>query len=130
MREAFDLELPVAVAEISLDRLDISPSAMVFEPFARFPSVKRDLSLLVPQGVVWAGIEEVVADRAGPLLDSLELFDIYRGKGVPEGAGAFGIRLKFRSEKGNLKGKTVDKAISAILTGLDERLGIKPRSQE
>jgi len=130
VREAFDLELPVAMAEISLDRLDLSPSAMVFEPFARFPSVKRDLSLLVPQGVVWARIEEVVADRAGPLLDALELFDIYRGKGVPEGAGAFGIRLKFRSEKGNLKGKTVDKAISAILTGLDERLGIKPRGHE
>jgi phenylalanyl-tRNA synthetase beta chain len=118
------------VAEINLDVLDLAPTTMKYEPFARFPAVKRDLSLLVPEGVAWAAIEAVIADTAGPLLDNLDLFDIYRGKGVPEGAGAFGIRLKFRSEKGNLKGKTVDRAISAILVGLDERLGIKTRGQD
>jgi phenylalanyl-tRNA synthetase beta chain len=128
--EAFDLDLPVAVAEISFDALDKEPAAVVYRPFARYPAVKRDLSLLVPVGVAWEAIRTVVADSAGPHLADLELFDIYRGKGVPEGSGAFGIRLKFRSEKGNLKGKTVDRAISGILEGLEHRLGIKTRGQD
>jgi phenylalanyl-tRNA synthetase beta subunit len=68
-----------------------------------------------------------VGECAGPHLAALELFDIYRGKGLPEGCGAFGIRLKFRSEKGNLKGKTVDRAISDILEGLEQQLDIRPR---
>jgi phenylalanyl-tRNA synthetase beta chain len=60
----------------------------------------------------------------------VELFDIYRGKGLPEGRGAYGIRLKFRSAKGNLKGKTVDLAIGAALEALAARLGIEPRTQD
>ena len=66
----------------------------------------------------------------GPLLRSVELFDIYRGKGLPEGRGAFGIRLKFSSAKGNLKGKTVDLAIAAVLEALAKELGIAPRTQD
>lgn len=128
--EAFDLDLPVAVAEIRFDALEAAPEAVAYQPFARYPAVKRDLSLLVPAGVAWEAIRTVVRDTAGPHLADLELFEIYRGKGVSEGFGAFGIRLKFRSEKGNLKGKTVDRAISGILEGLDQRLGIRTRGQD
>jgi phenylalanyl-tRNA synthetase beta chain len=128
--DRFDIELPVAVAEINLSATDLMPERMVFEAFTRFPAVRRDLSLLVPAGVAWGSIKETVTDCAGPLLEQVDLFDIYRGKGVAEGMGAFGIRLKFRSQKGNLKGKTVDKAIAKVLEGLSGRLQIEPRSQD
>ena len=128
--ESFDLDWPVAVAEIAFSALETTPDTVAYRPFARFPGVKRDLSLLVPGEVPWGAVREVVEEAAGPHLAALELFDIYRGKGVPEGFGAFGIRLKFRSEKGNLKGKTVDRAITGILEALDKRLGIKPRGQD
>jgi phenylalanyl-tRNA synthetase beta chain len=128
--ERFDIELPVAVAEINLSAADLEPEHMEFQPFTRFPAVRRDLSLLVPAGVAWGSIREIVIECAGPLLEQVDLFDIYRGKGVAEGTGAFGIRLKFRSQKGNLKGKTVDKAIAKVLEGLSGRLQIEPRSQE
>lgn len=124
---AFEVDLPVAVAEIRLSDLDLSPQPVQFESFARFPAAKRDLSLLVPAGVTYGAITEVVCGGGGPLLESVELFDIYRGKGIPEGSGAYGIRLKFRSAKGNLKGKAVDKAIEAILKGLKSKLNIEPR---
>ncbi len=126
----FDIELPVAVAEINLSAADLAPERMEFQPFTRFPAVRRDLSLLVPAGIAWSSIRETVIECAGPLLEQVELFDIYRGKGVSEGKGAFGIRLKFRSQKGNLKGKTVDKAIVKVLEGLSGRLKIEPRGQD
>ena len=128
--ERFEIDLPVAVAEINLSAMDLTPEPMKFAPFTRFPAVKRDLSLLVSAGTAWGAIKETVIDCAGPLLERVDLFDIYRGKGVPEGRGAFGIRLKFRSQKGNLKSKTVDRAIGEILKGLSDRLQIEPRSQE
>jgi phenylalanyl-tRNA synthetase beta chain len=128
--EKFDIDSPVAVAEINLGLMDLCPEPMKFEPFTRFPAVKRDLSLLVPAGRNWGAIQETVLDCGGALLESVDLFDIYRGKGVPAGMGAFGIRLKFRSQKGNLKSKTVDTAIGEILQGLSDRLQIEPRSQD
>ncbi len=125
--QANEIEAPVAVAEINLDLLDLNPLEMKYQPFARFPEVKRDLSLLVPNGTVYGQVEQVVLESGGVHLELVELFDIYRGKGVAEGHGAYGIRLKFRSAKGNLKGKTVDYAIKQIIEALASRLKIEHR---
>jgi phenylalanyl-tRNA synthetase beta chain len=126
--DRFDIEVPVAVAEIRLSGLDLMQEPLVYQDIVRYPAVKRDLSLLVPSQVAYGQIREVVAESGGALLESVELFDIYRGKGLPQGAGAYGIRLKFRSAKGNLKGKTVDRAIQTILEALSDRLKIEQRS--
>jgi len=125
--EAFEVELPVSVVEIRLSDLALEPQPMRFEDFARFPAVKRDLSLLVPEQVSYGAIVAEVRASGGPLLADLDLFDVYRGQGVPAGHGAYGIRLKFRSAKGSLKGTAVDKAIASLLKGLKSNLGIEPR---
>ncbi len=125
---AFELDAPVAIAELRLDDLDLAPAPLRYEAFTRFPAVKRDLSLLVPGTVGYGALQEVVRDAGGPLLESAELFDIYRGKGVADGRAAYGIRLKFRSAKGSLKGEAVDAAITRILGALRDRLGVEPRA--
>ncbi len=130
VRGAHDLDQPLAAAEINLDLLGLDPEALRCAPFARFPAVKRDLSLLVPAGVTYGAIAGVVRDSAGALLAGVELFDIYCGKGLPAGRAAYGIRLKFQSAKGNLKGKTVDVAVAAVLEALAGRMGIEPRTQD
>jgi len=128
--EAFEVERPVSVAEINLSAIDLDPKPMTFSMFGRYPAVKRDLSLLVPDQVAYGSVEEVVRGSAGPLLESVELFDIYRGKGIPAGCGALGIRLKFRSDKGNLKGKKVDGAIARVVAALAEDLSVEHRTQD
>jgi phenylalanyl-tRNA synthetase beta chain len=124
---AFDVDGPVALAEVRLDDLDLTPAVARFVPFTRFPAVKRDLSLLVPSGVAFGQIQDTVTEVGGELLELSELFDIYRGKGVPEGNAAVGIRLKFRSGTGSLKGETVDAAIGEILAALKDRWAIETR---
>jgi len=124
----FEIELPVVMAEIDMDELVCSRDNLNYHPFSRFPAVKRDLSLLVPQTVSFARLEAVVLENGGDLLDSLELFDIYRGNELPNLTSAIGIRLKFRSDKGNLKGKIVDKSIARIEKGLAEALDVRIRS--
>lgn len=110
--------------------LYLEAGTVEFRSFARYPGMRRDLSLMVPEGVRYGQIEEAVREKGGPLLVGQELFDVYRGKGVPEGFGAYGIRLKFRSDKGNLKAKAVDKAVSSVVKELADRLNIKHRSSD
>jgi len=126
---AFAVDLPVAVAEIDLNRISLEPAPLKVAAFARFPAVKRDLSLLVPASVTYGELEAAVIGSGGPLLASVELFDIYRGKGIAKGASALGIRLKFRSAKGNLKGKAVDKAIDRILGEIKSTLQVEQRGE-
>lgn len=121
---AFAIDQPVAVAEIELSMLPSQAGPSLFTTFSRFPAVKRDLSLLVPEGTPFAAVAATAREAGGELLAEVELFDIYRGKGLAPGIFALGIRLKFRSNKGNLKGKTIDRAIAQITAALADRLGV------
>ena len=127
VQAAWDLDETVVVAEIELGALELPPPALVYRPFSRFPAVKRDLSLLVPETVRYGTVSRLVRERGGEFLESLELFDIYKGKGLPEGTLAMGIRLKFRSAEGNLKGETVEKAVQAIVDALSAQLEVRIR---
>jgi len=118
----------VVLCEIDLGALAVAPAPVRYVPFPRFPAVKRDLSLLVPAGVAYATVEATIRETAGEHLSSLELFDIYAGSGIPAGTEAYGIRLKFQSAKGNLKGKTVDAALERILGTLAEQLSVRQRA--
>lgn len=126
----FDIDIPVALIEIDLHRLDPGAEPVECAEISRFPAAKRDLSLLVPDGTPWERIHDAVVGAGGPLLADVELFDVYRGKGVDDGFSAIGIRLKFQSAKGNLKGKAVDKAVNAVIGSLSGDLGIEIRGQE
>ncbi len=125
---ALDLDQPVALAEITLSSLDLTPATTTYRAFVRFPAVKRDLSLLVPAGVTYARVAAVLRESGGTLLTNLELFDIYRGKGLPPDMSAYGIRLKFQSDKGNLTGERVDQTLAGMLGALGEQLGVQQRS--
>ena len=126
---ALDLDHDAALLELDLRRLGLETPTMSYQSFSRFPAVKRDLSLMVPVSVTFHQVDEAASQAAGELLESLELFDIYAGKGIPDGVSAYGIRLKFRSGAGSLKSKTVDMAVDRILKALSDNLGVQQRTQ-
>lgn len=121
---AFEIEEPVVVADLAIESLPLSGPPPVFRDFPRFPAVKRDLSLVVPGNIRFEQVAAVVRREGGVLLESMELFDIYHGKGVPEGAMVLGIRLKFRSPRGNLKGTAVDQSIAQMVAALGRELDV------
>lgn len=125
---ALDCDHTVGVLETDLRRLGVESANVVYNTFSRFPAVKRDLSLLVPGGVTFAEVRDTIEAADNSILESLDLFDLYAGKGIPEGSAAYGIRLKFRSAKGSLKGKTVDGALARILVALSDKLGVQQRA--
>lgn len=124
----FEIDTCVEVLEIDLARLDLEGAPTRYEAFPRYPAVKRDLSLVVPDSVTYADVAALVEESGGPLLAACELFDHFRGGSLGEGRAALGIRLKFQSAKGNLKGKAVDRAIETITSSLEGKLGVSLRS--
>lgn len=114
----FELTLPAEPAE---------PKPVTVTPLPQFPASERDLALLVPDTVSSGAVSELVRRFAGQDLESLEIFDLYTGEGVPEGQRSLAFRLRFRSPRRTLKDKQVDKSVRLVLKRLEEDLGVEAR---
>ena len=97
-----------------------------YQPLPQYPGTERDLALLVPREVPASEIAGAIRESAGEHLQTVELFDVYEGEGVADGARSLAFRLRFRSRKRTLKDKEVDKATRAVLARLEE-MGVGSR---
>jgi phenylalanyl-tRNA synthetase beta chain len=125
----FDLEGPsIFVAELSVEALVRArgPHAL-FRPLPRFPAVSRDLSFFIRRDVPSTQIVEVVRGSAGAALEGLEIFDVYEGKGVPEGKRSVAVALSFRAQERTLTDAEVDAAQEGIIQALEGRLSAEVR---
>lgn len=91
------------------------------------PAVERDLALVGNRTVSAEAMEGIIREAAGDLLVSVWPFDLYEGKGVPEGARSLAWRLRFRHPERTLTDAEVDRAIEAVVAALDERLDVRRR---
>lgn len=128
--ERYELTGRVLVAQLALKALTASYRAgsVAYQPFSTFPSIKRDLALLLPQGAAAKQIEEIIRKESGDLLEDFVLFDYYHGKQIADGTVSAGFRMTYRSSEGTLKEETVDTIIEKILAQLDKQLSVKLRS--
>lgn len=98
-----------------------------FTPVPKFPSVSRDFSMLVPLKLSAGEVEEVLIQRSGRLLESVELFDIYAGAQVLKGYKSMAYKLTLRAKDHTLTDDEINAVVKKVLNGL-ERLDIKLRS--
>lgn len=126
-REAWDVTRPVFLAQIPLAVLprDEGTPVAYREP-SRFPAVRRDLALVVPEGEPQAAIRERISAKAGSRLESIELFDQYRGKHIPTGHVGLGFSLVFRARDRTLEEAEVDAVVEELVRDL-KRAGIERR---
>jgi phenylalanyl-tRNA synthetase beta chain len=88
------------------------------ESLPRFPSVVRDLSVLVDSTLPAAAVRGTIRSAAPPTLARVIEFDRYRGKGVPDGRVSLSLRLTFRSSERTLTDAEVDEAMTRIVDAL------------
>ena len=91
------------------------------QPLPRFPSVERDLAVVVEDTVAAAAVLGVIKESAGDLLEEVRAFDEYRGAQVAEGHKSIAFTLTFRSPERTLTDAEVDKVMSEIKLGLEKR---------
>jgi phenylalanyl-tRNA synthetase beta chain len=99
----------------------------VLQPVPTQPAIDRDLALLVPESLPAGEVAETIRSSAGPLLERLDLFDVYTGSGVDEGVRSLAFRLVFRDRARTLKDEEVDEAVDRVLERLRDTHGVERR---
>ena len=91
-----------------------------YEGLAKYPTVTRDISMVVPKSIMVGQIEDVIEQRGGKILESYELFDIYEGAQILAGHKSVAYSITFRAKDRTLEDKEVNKVMEKILHGLRE----------
>ncbi|QOC23959.1 phenylalanine--tRNA ligase subunit beta [Wenzhouxiangella sp. AB-CW3] len=123
-----DLELgqPPFVAE--LDLLAISQRELpLHQDTGRFPAVRRDLALVVPDRHSAAEVLAIIKKEADKWLEKAVIFDQYRGEGIESGSRSLAIGLIFRDVSRTLEDREIDSVISRVVARLEEHLAAKLR---
>lgn len=122
-------ELPATAVAFELDVDTICLRRLPsFEPVSRFPPVRRDLAVIVDIGVSAASVRKDILVSGAPLVAEATLFDVYRGKGVPEGRKSLAFRVLLQDTEKTLTDADVEALIQTIITNLKQKQGATLRT--
>lgn len=114
--------------ELDLDALAaLSPGTPLFKPLPRFPSVKRDLAVMVPEAVPAERVLESIRRSGGEKLREAVLFDVYRGGNIGPGEKSLAFSLELQDDERTLTDEEADRLFAAIVKGLERDHGAKLR---
>lgn len=113
------IDMPAMIPFTTFDRK--------YTGIAKYPAVTRDLSMVVPKEVLVGQIEEIIQQRAGKLLESCQLFDIYEGAQILAGHKSVAYSITFRAKDHTLDDQEISGVMKKILNGL-QGLGIELRA--
>jgi phenylalanyl-tRNA synthetase beta chain len=119
---------PAFGLEINLSGLEQGrPRVTKYNALPTTPSVQVDLALVAESRRSASEIGSVIRRESGELLESLTLFDEFRGQGIPEGSRSLAWALTFRHPERTLKDKEVQARTEKILKALEDELGVRKR---
>lgn len=113
------IDMPVLVEKATFDRK--------YEGVAKFPAMKRDLSMVMKKEIFVGQLEKIFREKGGKLLESYELFDVYEGNQIEEGYKSVAYSLTFRAKDRTLEEAEVSQIVDKILKEL-QNLGIELRA--
>ena len=121
--KSYGIDSEVYCAELSFTKmLGLRLPEPTFAPLPKYPAVSRDLALICDEALTVAQVEDVISASAGKLLRKIQLFDIYRGVGVPEGKKSMAFSLELRADDRTLTDSDSEKVVSNVLSALKEKL--------
>jgi len=123
LAKKYDLRDAVFLAEFNLDLLlDRRNQAKSFKSLPQFPSIRRDVAMLVPEATTHKSVLQTVKQTKPANLENVELFDVFRGKNVPEGQKSLAYAFTYRSPEKTLTDAEVNAAHAKILEALKLQL--------
>jgi phenylalanyl-tRNA synthetase beta chain len=126
---AKELELPDATYVFELRLRALSQGQVPrFTPLSKFPSIRRDLALLVDRTTPYAEIEAVARAAAGEWLREILVFDVYAGENIDQTQKSIALGLILQAFSRTLTDQEVEDAVARVLTQLEKDLGARLRS--
>ncbi|NSW90870.1 MAG: phenylalanine--tRNA ligase subunit beta [Firmicutes bacterium] len=98
-----------------------------YKPLPKFPSVTRDIAILLDERIMAGTIEKLIRENGGKVLEDISLFDVYKGKQVPEGMKSMAYSLTFRAEDRTLTDEEVNKVMDKIISSLKDTFDARLR---
>ena len=127
--ENYDLPNKAYLFELDFERLvEVVEPMKQFEPIPIYPSVNRDLAIVLDADMPASCPIEIIESAGGDLVFSLHLFDVYTGEQVPEGKKSLAFAIEYRSTTETLTDEIVDRVHGGILERLEQELGATLRS--
>ncbi len=124
----FDIKEAVYFCEMSLEALlKYANFVKSFEALPKYPSVSRDISLVVSKEVSNADLMGLIKNTAGAVLKEIKLIDRYAGKQIPDGKVSLAYRLEYQDPSRTLEESEIHSVHSGILRSLEEKFAAKLR---
>lgn len=120
----YDISIKTYIAELNFDEI-ISKVNLnrVFVPLPKYPSIERDIALVITNEVSAGQIEEVIKNKGGRLIEKIELFDVYKGSQIEEGYKSLAFRIVYRSNEKTLTEDDIAKVHNRIINSLTNQVG-------
>ena len=124
-----DIDQDVFYADINWDNVmrAIKKNEVLYHDISKFPSVSRDLALLIDKSVEFEQIEQIAHQTEKKLLKSVELFDVYEGKNLPEGKKSYAVNFILQDETKTLNDKQIEAIMTKLINNLKQKLGAELR---
>ena len=118
----------VYVMEISLDKLLTKKvGKMKYKELSKFPVVKKDIAVLVNKDITAQEMLKTIKNNGGKLLLESKVFDIYEGKGIPEGKKSIAISITLGAQDRTLTDEEINKVLEKVINGLQSKDGAELR---
>ncbi len=122
--QAFSIKQAVFFVEFELDALlELPTIEKAFTPLSRYPSVKRDIALLVPESAAAGDLLQEIRAHKKQHVVYADIFDVYSGKPIDEGMKSVALTVTYRSDEKTLDDATVDGFHEKIVNALMSRFG-------
>ena len=120
----FKFRQPIYVCELDLSSLLASEERQVhYKPLPRYPSVKRDVTLWLDQGIPLSALREAIDGLDLPDYRTTELVGTYEGANIPEGKRAVTLRIEYRADQRTLRDEEVEERQRGLIAFLIKKFG-------
>lgn len=126
----YEIETKVYFGVLYIDKLiEIANFDISYKSLPKFPTMQRDIAMLVKDEINVKEIEKIIKAKGGKLLESVKLFDVYKGEQIEKGYKSVAYSILFRSNEKTLTDEEVNSPMKKILKELEEKLQAQLRDK-
>jgi len=124
IKKNFDIEGNLAIFDISYEQIiKLLNQKKYYQEIPKFPTIKKDIALVVDKSVAWQEVKDVVLNIGKPLVSFVEMFDVYEGKQIANDKKSIAFNIVYLDPHKTLKTIEVEKIQDKIIKELKNKLG-------
>lgn len=122
--DKYDIPVRVYAAELNFEEIIMQSNMNIkYKSLPKYPSVARDIAIVVTEEITAGQVEEIIRNKGGKLIEEVKLFDIYRGSQIEEGYKSMAYSIVYRSDEKTLSEEDITKVHNKIVNSLVNQVG-------